>query len=377
MIQRTLGKRGPRLGAVDTTVALKDRVWVMASRDSLTPATVSEIDPVIGGLVLTGKKALRAAREIREQWPDLPLLVAPTGAQEREATADRPFVHNGNDEEGLFDVSVEAALQAQRSAGADLVVTPSGQVEAQDTPALKALIEQSNLLTAPDVLTQVVLPTIWLSDSESARSLCAILRRSEHPILLGLAHSSGSPLDSKKAMAGYQRVAQEVENVVAWGADLSGLGFWAQGGLGAVVGLRPSGRRFSQIGRHPQAQNPGEASPHVLLPELLRYSRVDYMRRELFASAKPLVCESSCCRGREVDRFDASDESVAAAHLHNTNRLYEMVNRLASVAHTARPLWWNSRAVDALAAHLELSVRVGREVKAPKDVQHWAGAISV
>ncbi len=358
------------------TTVLRDRFWTAAVPTTFTPQIIETIDPTRGGIVLTGAGALAAARDVRAAHPGVPLLVAPASGSTHEATPDRPFLlddgRSKTDLQGvLFEQTVEEVLDHQRDAGADMVITPSGQVGAQDTAALKAIVRRSNAIKGNDVLTQIVVLDDWMTGTW-VKTLCAVLRDSEHPVLLGLANSFTNPLNRKQAVAGYQQVAQEVGQVVAWHADVSGLGFAAHGGLGAMVGLRASGRRYARVGVGPRSSKPKDPNPYVLLPDMLRYSRTSTMREEWFASAAPPRCTSPCCRGRAVDRFEGTEESVAAAHLHNTTRLSEMVHALTEVEAAARPAWWRSRVNDAVAAHAEVGARIGRKLEVPADIQQWA-----
>lgn len=362
-----------QVAAGATRTALQDRFWTMGSAGSIPEDVLAEIPAGTGGLVLTGATAAAAAREVRAQRPDLPLLLAPTSADQRAATAEKPFVLL--DDEVLFSQTVQEVLTQQRDAGADMVITPSGQVEAQDAAALKAVIAGANQITEPDVLTLVVVQAGWLVDPWIG-TLCSVLRDSEHPVLLGLADSFANPLDARGALAGYQRVAHEVGTVVGWHTDLSGLGFVGNGGLGAAIGLRPSGRRHAQLGLHPKSSDKRDKTPHVLLPELMRYTRSSHMQKEWFAQASPDICSSACCAGRAVDRFDGSNESVAAAHVHNTTVLYELVDAFSSVASPSRHAWWRKRVNDAIAAHTALGERIRREVKLPTDLERWSDLLT-
>jgi hypothetical protein len=360
-----------RIAVGDTAAALRDRVWTMGSGASVAPV-LEHIDPATGGLVLTGATALAAAKALRSRHPELPLLIAPTAPEEENASSERPFIIKT--EGVLFEQTVDEVLDAQRRAGADMVITPSGQIAAEDPGALKAVINGANAISDPDVLTLVAVHHSWLL-ARWRKTLRAVLRDSEHPVLLGIAHSFANPLDTDGAIAGYQELATEIPSLVGWHTDLSGLGLVASGGLGAAIGLRPSGRRYAQVRVHPKASDKRDKTPHVLLPDLLRYTRTSIMQKEWFAQATPDTCMSPCCRGRAIDRFDDSDESVTAAHTHNTTRLYEMASELCELAPSARPAWWRRRVQDAVAAHEQLGERIRREVKPPADLARWSALL--
>lgn len=362
-----------QVAAGDTTTALRDRFWTMGSGGSLTPDVLERIDPETGGIVLTGETAAASAADIRSLRPDLPLLINPTSADKHAATADKPFVLL--DEGVLFEQTVQEALAIQRHAGATMVITPSGQIGANDVGALKAVVNGANAITDPDVVTLVVVQSDWLTGSW-LKTLCAVLRTSTHPVLLGLARSFANPLDAVGALEGYQKVAADVGSVVGWQTDLSGLGLVAHGALGAAVGLRPSARRYAEIGLHPRSSDKRDRTPHVLLPDLMRYSRSSHMQKEWFAQAQPDVCDRPCCRGGAVDRFDGTEQSVDVAHAHNTTVLSELASDLVAGATSGRASWWRRQITDAIAAHAELGERIRREVVVPTDLKRWNDLLS-
>jgi len=359
---------GPRTTSPASVDLLQDRVLLMAT----DPAEVAEIDPRHGGLVVAGAQAAGTVRSLRDAFPAMPLLIEPESASSYQATQDNPFLLSADD--GLWPLTLRDMLDGQRQNGASLVVTPSGQVAAGDTPALKALINQANQVDDPDVLTLVPVAGIWLTPTH-IRHLVAILKSSVHPVLLGVVNSDADPLSRQGALEGYARLAAEVPGLVAWRTDLSGLGALAHGAFAAVIGRRPSQRRYARLDKGPFASNLADKSPHVLMPGLMRYSRALWMRTEWFATAPSLTCLCTHCSGRDLDRFDASTSGHASAYLHNLAALNHLVGEcLSSVS---RRQWWADQMREAKSAHLELGNLINRQVPEPTYLERWLALSSV
>jgi hypothetical protein len=350
---------GPR-----SLVLLQDRVLLMASTP--TDDDVAEIDPRHGGLVASGKQAASTVTSLRNGYPTMTLLIEPTSASTYQASADEPFLLPADD--GLFPLSLGDCLTGQRQAGASLVITPSGQVDAGDAPALKAIVNQANALDDADLLTLVPVSDSWLAPPDIDQ-LVAVLKRSRHPVLLGLVNSTDDPLSRQGAVAGYARLASEVPGIVMWRTDLSGLGALAHGAVAAVIGQRPSQRRYAKVGVTSRSSKLADKTPHVLLPELLRYSRAQQMRTEWFATSPSLNCTCEYCRGRDLDRFDKSPEAHEAAYLHNLTMLNQLVGECLSAAD--REEWWTQQLREAQSAHLELANRINRIVSEPASMRRW------
>jgi hypothetical protein len=352
-----------KIAGLGSLVLLQNRVLLMASTP--TDDDVAAIDPRHGGLVVRGGHAASTVASVRNAHPTMTLLIEPESASTYQATADEPFLPA---DEGLFPLSLADSLAGQRQAGASLVITPSGQVDAGDAPALKAIVNQANALDDADLLTLVPVSDRWLTPPDIDQ-LVAVLKRSRHPVLLGLVNSTDDPLIRQGAVDGYARLASEVPGIVMWRTDLSGLGALAHGAVAAVIGQRPSQRRYAKVGVTSRSSKLADRTPHVLLPELLRYSRAQQMRTEWFATSPSLNCTCTYCHGRDLDRFDKSPEAHAAAYLHNLRALNALVDGCLSAA--SRREWWTQLLRDAQSAHLELGNRINRIVPEPLSMKRW------
>lgn len=342
---------------------LQDRTFLMATDPA--PEILAAIDSEHGGLVASGAQRAKTVRALRALDPSIPILIEPDSASQHRATAEEPFLL---DSEGLVPTSLRDVLTGQRACGASMAVTPSGQVFAADSAALKAIINTANEIDDDATLTLVPVADIWLT-RPWVDQLEAVLLTSRHPVLLGVVNSNDDPLSRKDAVVGYARLAGEVPELIAWRADLSALGARAHGALAAVIGQRPSQRRYARAGETPFASDKSDKTPHVLLPTLMRYSRTSKMRREWFATSPSLTCGCNECRGRELDRFSESDASHTSAYLHNLAVLQEMAGDLTASAD--RVAWWTERMRDAGAAHLALGNQINRPVPEPTYIKRW------
>lgn len=354
----------PRTSSPRSLTALQDRVLLMATHP--TDADVAAIDQRRGGLVVQGSHAAGIVASLRRAMPQMTLLIEQSSASTYQATENAPFQLPADD--GIFPLSLSELLHGQRQAGASLVITPSGQVAAGDSGALKSIVTQANSLDEPDVATLVPVSAAWLT-APWVEQLEAVLKRSRHPVLLGLVDGKDDPLSRQGAVAGYARIAAAVPDVVMWRTDLSGLGALAHGALAAVIGQRPGQRRYSQVGETPYASKLSDNTPHVLLPELLRYSRAHQMRTEWFATSPSLTCPCRYCQGLALDRFDKSAPSHAVAYLHNLTVLNGLVDQCLSAPD--RQQWWFRTLQNAQGAHLELGNDINRPVPEPTSLRRW------
>ncbi len=357
--------------ARDVATGLRDRVLTVGT--AFSPSLLGQIDPDLGGLVVVGERAHATVRELTRQYPTLPILIEPTTVANAAATVEHPFILENDNT--LFPVTVEQVLDSQRQAGATFAVTPSGQIPAGDSATLKAVVHGANAIAAADALTLVGVPDLWLTQP-LVKTLCRVLHDSEHPVLLSLINSSGDPLERKAAATGYRQVAETLgDRVIGWRTDLSGLGLIAHGALSAAIGIRPSQRRLAQFDRPPRSSDKRDGTPHVLLPDLLRFSRSSVMHHEWFASTRPDACPCRWCAGADIDRFDDSSESVEVAHLHNGAILQQLVEACMSVPPDHRAWWWRRRIEDAVGAHAELEARISRPIAQPTYLKRWLEAM--
>jgi len=346
------------------TTGLDDRVLTLTQAAS-APSLGRLVDRQFGGLVLTGQGIAASARGFRQTGVSFPVLTEPGRVREEVATESDPFGCSTAD--SLFPRTLDNFLEGQRSIGATLVLTPTGQVGSQDSATLKAVIREANRIADDDVVTMVPVRPSWLSSSH-LKHFKAVLATSQHPVALCLVESNGNPLVARKdTVAGYSSLFAEVPNVIAYRSDLSGLGAIASGGSAAVIGLLPSHRRAAIAGKKGYSSNPTDRSPHVLVPELMRFVRTSRMQREWFASTQPLTCGLPCCSGQAIDRFQNPNEAL----VHNHVALTSMAQDLLTLPNDQRWAWWIGRLRAAELAHLELGQRIKQDIALPDDITAW------
>lgn len=368
IIRRSI--RAPeRVGAAPAPTSavrrLAGRMLAVASAEAL--ATAPFVDPQTSGLIVTGAEACTAVRELRSQHPDLTLLVEPASIKQY-ASAERPFILDDTD--ALFPLQLTDVLDGQLTCGASVAVLPAGVIDAGDAAAAKAVVRGANAIDRDDVVLPLFLHYRWVADQDVSQ-LIAIARRSRHPVAIALVDSTGDPLSHPGVAAGYRRIFTEVPNAMPWRADLGAFDALAHGAFAAAIGQLPSLRRVAAPGKTSMASRPGEHYPHILVPQLARYSRSNHMQTAWFANADPYCCPCPHCQGRAIDRFNASPEQRLQGHLHNLDRVAALHNEIAGHGQDRVKTWWRSRLQQAEWEHQELRGRTGVDVDLPPVVSTW------
>ncbi|HEV7566680.1 MAG TPA: hypothetical protein VGO31_12050 [Microbacteriaceae bacterium] len=362
----TLAEQKPLVGIAGSAAArrLDMRVLVVASSEAA--AMAPHIDVNVSGLVVAGADALSTVRGLRHVYPDLLLMAEPVAPKEYVATEDHPFML---DLSGIFPQTLDDVLAGQAHAGASVMVTPTGFIDAGNSDALKAAVEQANLVERDDIVVLLPLHFRWSADPD-VKQLIAVAKRSKHPVAIALG-DRGNPLANKGVPAGYQQLFTAVPWAMPWRTDLAGFDALANGAKAAVIGQLPSLRRFDLPGKTGFAQRPGEKVPHILLPEQLRYSRTSFMQESWFASVQPYTCECRICDGRAVDRFGGSPEHRLEGHLHNLVAISEMRREIGDLDEAERKQWWLGRLRRADHAHHTLASYTSTKVDLPADIKEW------
>lgn len=356
----------PRPQETEAAKRLNTRVLTLASTEA--EQTAPHIDPDVGGLVVPGAKALRTVRRLRERHSGLLLLIEPTSTSSW-ATPDAPFVLQ-DDTDGLFDITLDQALDAQLDAGADIAVTPTGVFDAGDSSAMKAALKQANELDRRDVLFLFPVHYRWLTE-ENIKQLIAIISRSRHPIGLALADSNTNPLDHKGVIPNYRRLFEQTPWAMPWRTDLAAFDALSHGARAAAIGQLPSLRRVAFPDKGGFSSDKTDKTPAVLLPQLLRYCRSSKMQQEWFASASPDTCACYHCNGLAIDRFNGSDKHRLQAHLHNLLATTTMRHEIDGFTPPQIAAWWHGRLIDVAYQRQALTGRIGVEVGTTRDVESW------
>ena len=364
-----LSRIAPRsVEAGDALSLLRDRQFHVCGRNM--QAEVALINPAAGGAFLVGDNAPKNVSAIRRGNPLTPLIIEPESFRKHWATAAEPFMPNGK--LGMFAVSLGLELDWQRSGGSDLAVTPTGQVKAGDSAALKAALTGANALDRHDVLFALPMAAGWLSDEQYLKQLIAVINRSRHPVLL-MFTSTSNPVGSVKRLRAYRRIFREVTTpVVAYRADLIGFDALAQGAIASAIGSYPSMRRLTPVGGRGSSIDPEDMSPHMLIPDMLRFVRSTHMRREWFAAASSIQCFCDVCRGQELDRLHGSEAERFIGHSHNVVSIDNMYSSHVGLGQTARQKLWSKQTAGALDTYPQLETHIGRPLKVDPALGVWA-----
>ena len=110
---------------------------------------------------------------------------------------------------------------------------PTGQIAAQDSTALKSVVEAANAIDGPDILAPLPVSTKWLSDTTSRRQLIAGARRIRHTVALGLVDGNGDPMGAKGVADGYREFLSRcpapspgARTCPGWGQSRAALRAW-------------------------------------------------------------------------------------------------------------------------------------------------------
>lgn len=345
---------------------LATRVLVLASSEA--EATAPFVDEHTGGLIVTGAEAMTTVGRLRPHYPRLTLLIEPDSVKEF-ATAERPFVFD-QDPQALVPQELDEVLDGQIAAGASVAVFPAGVIDAGDSAAAKAVVRAANEVDRGDAILPLFLNYRWAIEP-AVTQLVAIAKRSRHPVAVALVDSNSDPLNHAGAPAGYRRIFAEVSQAMPWRADLGGFDALAHGAFAAAIGQLPSLRRVAVPGSTPHASRPGENYPHILVPQLVRYSRSNHMQQAWFASAEPYTCLCQHCRGRAIDRFNGSPEERLEGHLHNLDRLSDWRSQIDGFSTEQINAWWKARLSDAEYEHEALKGYTGVTVDMLDVVKTW------
>ncbi|MEH3089292.1 MAG: hypothetical protein PGN24_06715 [Microbacterium arborescens] len=354
----------PRPADTEAARRLGTRVLVLASAEA--EATAPYVDPTVSGLIVTGANAHRTVRTLRRQYPDLMMLVEPTSTAVW-ATKEAPFVLETS---GLFEEKLGDVLDAQLQVGASVAVTPTAVFQAGDSEAMKAALKQANDLDRDDFVFLLPVHYRWLDES-NIKQLIAIVTRSRHPVAIALADSSANPLAHKGAIPSYRRLFEAAPWAMPWRADLAAFDALAHGARAAAIGQLPSLRRLAFPDKGGFSSDKSDMSPHVLLANLLRYRRSSKMQQEWYASAQADTCSCQHCGGRDIDRFNGSDEQRLQAHLHNLHETTTMRREIDGLTTEQIAAWWKRRLLDVEYERQALKGRIGADVKTTPDVEEW------
>jgi hypothetical protein len=354
--------------AGDALALLADRQFHVTGQNMKGEALA--INPAAGGAFLAGKVAPKFFPEIRRANPLLPLVIEPQSLHKHWASAGEPFMSSGTS--GMFPMPLSDELDWQRMDGSDLAITPTGQIKVGDSLALKAALVGANALDRKDAMFALPMAAGWLSEEQHLKQLIAVINRSRHPVLL-MFSDTGNPVGSMKRQRAYRRLFSEVTTpTVAYRADLVGFDAIAHGALASAIGSYPSLRRLTPVGKRGVSIDREDMSPHMLIPDMLRFARSTHMRREWFAATASIKCFCVVCHGQDLDRLHGSNAEREVGHAHNVVNVDNLYSSHIGLDLPARGSLWRRQASGALDAYPQLETHIGRPLKIDPSLAFWA-----
>jgi hypothetical protein len=361
-----MDRRAPRDSVLDIGTLLTDRMLTIARAGDIT-ACGRHVNVLTGGLVISGDKQPVSLHSLAGAYPGLPLLREPAAPMVHVATATDPFHLSVPGE--LFALTLSGVLDGQRASGASGALTPTGFIGPDAEPAMIAAVTAANRLERDDVLVWLPCHWRWVTEPRLTR-LIAVARTSRHPVALSLSDPM-NPLEHPEVPLGLRRAVAEIPRLVLWRVDLAGIDALAHGATAAAIGIVPSLRHLTEPGSTGFASTPGQRSPHVFLPDLLRFVRAHKMQDDWYASIPAPTCPCPICAGAAVDRFDGTSASRLLGHLHNVVQLTYLHSDLLGSGRGRRQ-WWHERLDDARTAHHHLAGLVSTPVPFPKVLNIWS-----
>jgi hypothetical protein len=364
----TLSRRSRPHTAAGGAAVLTDRVllhtsWTMGRK--LLPWLPERI----GGLVLAGAEAGKGAMKLRQSGFDRPVIVDPEGYKRAGATEDQPFAPRDGD--GLFPVTLEQELQAQRDCGACVALTPTGFLNAGDSDALRAVVRAAAQIDRDDVVVSLPLDVAWFTN-EHIDHLIAVLSRLALPKAVFLGGQFNPMERYRAAVSNLRRVVAEAGDVAVLRTDLTGFDALSHGAFATSIGTGGSLRHIVPYGQHPHSSK-RDPAPSVLFGELMTFYKGSTLHTK-FADTRAPTCACAACQGRGINTFLGKDDAVLA-HQHNMCTWASWIDALLAqptLAHRAS--WWRNRCAGAVhhATIINTQINQPDAFTAPDALRAWA-----
>jgi hypothetical protein len=320
------------------------------------------IDPLHGGVVLTGQQGFKEARRVGNRNENIVLLVEPNSFANYDATAEQPFVKIADDN-ALFDLTPDDFLDQQVTV-ADAAIFPAGHLRAGQRDTLRALVETANEHERNDVILLIIADPMWLIGSD-LKKLIYWVKQSKHPVALGFS-SVENPLSTIDHHRGYRDLFAET-GAFAWRADHAGLDAYAHGAMGAAIGVIPSLRKATPPGEQNKARNPHDKRPHLSHPSMRRYVRTSEL--ELWYVNRDAPCFCGACGGERLDRLSATSADKLIGACHNATIIATDFEKIRSAEDRVGS--WRVIREDAVLAHQALTVETGRDITLDPALGRW------
>lgn len=310
----------------------------------------------LSGLMCTGANALAELRLLRR--------VQYTGARQADPeyymrAAASPSQTMAVDHEGLFYITAEMRLQAQRDVGADWAITPTLFLRAGDIDSVKVAVKFVNQLSIADVILHAPLDAMWLDGPIS--SLATALGCSDHPVALTLV-GQYDPVAKKGRAAALRGLIEALPGCWLVRVDpLVALYGLAHGVACAAVGVSGGLRHAVGPGKISEAAG-YNSPPGIFMRELMSIRNGDTIAAWYANDSSP-VCAHPLCGSRPLDSFYATSDDKGAAALHNAHSWVDLAYELLGLPPSVRAAWLHGALEAALLAHDWLPGTNGVRVK--------------
>jgi len=316
-----------------------------------------------GGLVLTGREALKCARILRARNFRHPIL----------CDADR-YTGNRRDYAGR---EIDSAWISEQHQVSGVALTGSGFVPCADIHGLRSILDATARNSRPTIAL-LPLANCWLREPSLLTTLRSEVSAYGVPIAVALEHTM-DPLGVQAVLNGLLTLLTVPNPVLLLRSDVSALGALSHGALAAAVGTRTGLRHI-----HPVTARTGfvrQPSVAAFVKHCLGYRRLE----DIAAAAQRTPdqanhwhCECIECGGRNIDRLATlatRDEQETSAFRHSIHTLAaiwaEVLEPRATCEERKRSWYENCNA--ALFFHEEL-LRTATGWRAPAALRAWMKA---
>jgi hypothetical protein len=337
------------------------------------------VDTACSGVILIAADQSELQRQRRQallervqsDWGYSGLLLTDPGAHSRHlATAAQPFLLP---DDSSTRQDLDSALDAQRSAGAAVCLTPTGYIDAGNTDALRAAATAVAQLNRKDVIFTVPVDIAMIGAAFFTQT-AAILADVPCPIALLLGRQF-DPIDHapKTVVRNLRQLAATLPHLAVFATDLNAFDIAAHGGFTAAIGCGSSYRHIIRPGEKATAFDPADASPSVLFPDLATW-RSGSTIAKWFGTRRCRTCACPVCNGRALNTFlDRSDHNDARAHGVATWMPWAR-DLLSQPTIGARAHYWRTFCAGRVAEHTVLAAQLQRPDPLPgqEGITAWA-----
>lgn len=315
-----------------------------------------------GGLVLHGRKALIAARYLKEKRPDYsrPVLVdASAYSGKKRKLASDPFDKDW--------------MTQQRKLGLAAVLADGGYLGDSDEGGLVSILDRVHSEPEGTVATLAVHP-MWLNPNAGQPTLKRHILDAGVPVALVVEHAK-DPYTVKRTLWGLVDLIENHPLTMLLRSDTSAVGALCVGALAAAVGTKTSLRHLYPIVEDDDDKPPPpQASIAVLLRPTLSYVTLDKLEKTYQLDPDNTLWQCGCivCGGAELTWIRSSPNAEQFAYMHSVEILYDIRDDLLAPGLTPdeRRRGWITQCDSAMFQHDLLGERIRWEP--PKYLGSWA-----